>query len=533
MSNKKSRYGAIVDDVEAVIDSNAVSRDRLVKIGGLALGVFSLGICALGTWDFNLAEHLIKTDLKIPFTLSSSSSSNTVTLKDVVDAYAFFEFSEPDLDSSLTNMIVSWTPENGWEGYVLGKTLDGVTEASQTQRYPGRIHNVLEFSKASLPKYFPERFFESSKPFRFHVGMNDYTALECANPYTGVRCADMPKGTFFAGTIPNEYKTLLPKLRPFPNMALLDCFTTFVSNGPVCDWFTVKPESECELSEDSWGTVHHPGAEGLMLWDKDFSSLKNKLVWRGSDYGMMHFFQECERGCSAEDFLKQEMKKGNISPQDDAASIIEKKGSASIPPRLFAALLSQAHPDLIDVKFVMKGAEDFQELENLHPGLATVDGMTKCEIASHRYQIDLGGNGGTTWTGTIDKLAMPGLLFHHSTPMMDSYFGSLNAGEHYVAIKEDLSDLKEKIEYYEINLQEAEKIAKAGQAWVRHFISEAGQADAIRSEFVNQMKDYVQDYDDNNSLTFEEAVKDLSNGSLIATKISKSLTDAGAEFFFV
>ena len=106
MSNKKSRYGAIVEDVEAVIDSNAVSRDRLVKIGGLALGVFSLGICALGTCDFNL-EHLIKTDLKIPFTLSSLSSSNAVTLKDVVDAYAFFEFSEPDLDSSLTNMIVS------------------------------------------------------------------------------------------------------------------------------------------------------------------------------------------------------------------------------------------------------------------------------------------------------------------------------------------------------------------------------------------------------------------------------------------
>ena len=67
---------------------------------------------------------------------------------------------------------------------------------------------------------------------------------------------------------------------------------------------------------------------------------------------------------------------------------------------------------------------------------------------------------------------------------------------------------------------------KAGQAWVRHFISQEGQADAIRSEFVNQMKDYVQDYVDNNYLTFEEAVNDVSNGSLIATKISKSLTDA-------
>ena len=179
----------------------------------------------------------------------------------------------------------------------------------------------------------------------------------------------------------------------------------------------------------------------------------------------------------------------------------------------------------MDVKYVERDETKLQELENLHPGVATVDDMSHCELASYRYHVDLGGNGGTTWTGTIDKLAMPGLLFHHSTPMMDSYFGSLKAGEHYVAIKEDLSDLIEKIEYYENNLQEAEKIAKAGQAWVRDFISQEGQADAMRSEFVNQMKDYVQDYnDDTNSLTFEEAVKDVSNGSLIGAKISKSLT---------
>ena len=79
MSDKKlRRYGAIVDDGEAVIDSNAVSKkdDRLGKVGRfvVGLGVFSLGMCALGTkWDFNL-EHPIKTELKIPFTSSSLSS---------------------------------------------------------------------------------------------------------------------------------------------------------------------------------------------------------------------------------------------------------------------------------------------------------------------------------------------------------------------------------------------------------------------------------------------------------------------------
>ena len=281
MSDKKlRRYGAIVDDGEAVIDSNAVSKkdDRLGKVGRfvVGLGVFSLGMCALGTkWDFN--DNL----KKIPFT--SLSSSNAVTLKDVVDAYAYFEFTEPDQGSSLTNMIVSWTPENGWEGYALGKTSDDVTEADQYQAVKNdyRLRRVMEFSKAALPKYFPERFLENSKPFRFHVGMNDYPALECANPYTGVRCTDMPKGTtFYTGTIPIKYKTSLPQLRPFPNAELLDCFTKFVRNDPVCDWFHVKPESACEPSEeDDWFAIHgYGGGEGLMLWDKDFSSLKNKLV---------------------------------------------------------------------------------------------------------------------------------------------------------------------------------------------------------------------------------------------------------------
>ena len=41
------------------------------------------------------------------------------------------------------------------------------------------------------------------------------------------------------------------------------------------------------------------------------------------------------------------------------------------------------------------------------------------ELAHYKYQIDIGGGGGTTWTGTIQKMAMPGLLFHHITPTKD------------------------------------------------------------------------------------------------------------------
>ena len=39
--------------------------------------------------------------------------------------------------------------------------------------------------------------------------------------------------------------------------------------------------------------------------------------------------------------------------------------------------------------------------------------MSLEELAQYKYHIDLGGGGGTTWSGTIEKLALPGLLFHH------------------------------------------------------------------------------------------------------------------------
>ncbi|WP_456296422.1 glycosyltransferase [Vibrio sp. AK197] len=48
--------------------------------------------------------------------------------------------------------------------------------------------------------------------------------------------------------------------------------------------------------------------------------------------------------------------------------------------------------------------------------------------------------------------------------------GRLEAGVHYVEIKDDFSDLIEKMDYYLANPQEAEKIIKNAQAWVEQFL---------------------------------------------------------------
>ncbi|KAL7481502.1 hypothetical protein ACHAW6_007202 [Cyclotella cf. meneghiniana] len=90
-------------------------------------------------------------------------------------------------------------------------------------------------------------------------------------------------------------------------------------------------------------------------------------------------------------------------------------------------------------------------------------------LATYRYHIDLGGGGGTTWSGTLEKLALPGLLFHHVTPTKDYFHDALVAWVHYVPIREDLSDLKQKYEWAEANPVEAKMIARRGTEWVKRW----------------------------------------------------------------
>jgi hypothetical protein len=93
--------------------------------------------------------------------------------------------------------------------------------------------------------------------------------------------------------------------------------------------------------------------------------------------------------------------------------------------------------------------------------------MSLPDLARYKYHIDLGGGGGTTWTGTIDKLAMPGLLFHHMTPTKDYFHDLLVPWRHYIPVSEDLSDLKSKYDWAESHPNEAKRIADASTQFMR------------------------------------------------------------------
>ena len=140
-----------------------------------------------------------------------------------------------------------------------------------------------------------------------------------------------------------------------------------------------------------------------------------------------------------------------------------------------------AGPGWIDAKFWAPGAAAGYEsvarsLGNLSPSsaLSTEAPMSSAGLAAYRYHVDLGGGGGTTWMGTLQKLAMPGLLFHHETVMRDFYFDDIRPMVHYVPVKSDLSDLHAQYKWAEENPSDAQKIARQGTKWAREFISDSG-----------------------------------------------------------
>jgi len=120
--------------------------------------------------------------------------------------------------------------------------------------------------------------------------------------------------------------------------------------------------------------------------------------------------------------------------------------------------------------------------------------MSLEELARYKYHIDLGGGGGTTWTGTIAKLAMPGLLFHHVTPTKDYIHDYMKPWTHYVPIKEDLSDLKDKYVWAESHPEAAKKIATQGSELIRYLGTPQGFGEMYQEVFVDQVRQVIEAY---------------------------------------
>jgi hypothetical protein len=144
--------------------------------------------------------------------------------------------------------------------------------------------------------------------------------------------------------------------------------------------------------------------------------------------------------------------------------------NSDVGPRFRAVLMSKLHPELIDAKFFnWKNQSSERDKMAAELGIDATERLTEEALGKYKYHLDLGGGGGTTWSGLIPKLTMPGVLLHHETSMKDSYFDTLKPWVHYVPVAEDLHDLAERVRWLETHPTAAQRISANANDWVRDF----------------------------------------------------------------
>lgn len=116
------------------------------------------------------------------------------------------------------------------------------------------------------------------------------------------------------------------------------------------------------------------------------------------------------------------------------------------------------------------------------------------------------GGGGTTWSGTQQKLAMPGLLFHHMTPTKDYFHDLLKPWVHFVPVSADLRDLKRKFDWAEAHPEEAKKIADEGTKLMRYIGSPEGFEDWFKQDMTEPLRRVIEAYQPIKSLHAEGKV---------------------------
>lgn len=187
-----------------------------------------------------------------------------------------------------------------------------------------------------------------------------------------------------------------------------------------------------------------------------------------------------------------------ISPRSSSSNA----ASISAPEEPLAELAASLESFDFDARFTPRDSEP-QECEELYETLdkrgvdiSTWERLDADALSKFRYHVDLGGAGGTTWSGMFAKLAMPGLLFHHQTPTTDFFVGNeLRPWVHFVPVKHDLSDLPEKLGWAREHPVKAKQIARQGSEFMRKLRDDPLVTEALLETYVrDRTTDVVNQY---------------------------------------
>ncbi|KAF7649885.1 hypothetical protein LDENG_00134430, partial [Lucifuga dentata] len=139
------------------------------------------------------------------------------------------------------------------------------------------------------------------------------------------------------------------------------------------------------------------------------------------------------------------------------------RGRDSREERLHLVSLSKKNPELLDAGIT---AWFFFRDREKSVGKSSLVGFF--DFFKYKYQVNV--------DGTVAAYRFPYLMLGNSlvlkqdSPYYEYFYSLLKAGTHYIPVRRNLSDLIQKIKWAKENDDEAQKIAKAGQAMARELL---------------------------------------------------------------
>lgn len=372
---------------------------------------------------------------------------------------------------------------------------------SVMMRQMAKINVGVRLLSFSLRQLFPERFCgKGCDEFAIAISGGDYPHLnkECFEsfPHTSEDCPGHFAPIFNFGSA-YRHREILPNMlaMPMPGWTHSTAIGNYIEN-PM----------KSPLTFTDW-------EEQL---DEKWEDLIPQVVWRGSDFGYLNHF-ELLAGTSFEAYLGGLDESLGETERREAATRAMRESYNELRPRWRGVVWTaeaereaeannaEAEDDeggkealpWANIKFKSASAGMnysgraakylTKDMYNhfVDAGIPAIgDGMKSKELARFKYQIDLGGGGGTTWTGTTQKLQMPGLLFHHVTPTIDYIHYRLKPWYHYVPIAPNLSDLEEKFDWAQSHPRAARKIAAQGTKVMRDLATKEGYEAMFDEEYL-------------------------------------------------
>ena len=357
-----------------------------------------------------------------------------------------------------------------------------------------KMRTATELMAKTIHTYYPERLKPNQPPFEIIYVVTDFPQTPCVRREgrAAERCGNVkewaPIYTF--SSVPRN-TSLLPTL----------VGATLITLAEKVEAAMGKPT--VEPSRGMWSNY---ALFDLAAFDVDkrrayeWDNLVNKTIWRGTDYPFLGPAYENSKESMCHSILGRSWHSEKCQLQDMTAHDDPREAfrsmlsSTEITPRTRAVLMSKLDDDSwLNARFVnpeflrhggaargggaAHGARNQDHNRFVLGAKFGVDAETPTsgeELARFKYQLDLGGWGGTSWTGTLHKLSMPGVLFHHETSMKDSYFDDLIPWRHYIPIKEDLSDLRAKYQWARAHDDVCRQISLEAKRWLARFVSDRG-----------------------------------------------------------